>query len=40
MLKAGLGDAGWSNFWNSLAAQTFVAFAGYLACGGLALLRE
>jgi di/tricarboxylate transporter len=39
MLKAGLGDAGWANFWNSLAAQSLVAFGGYFAMGGLALFR-
>jgi di/tricarboxylate transporter len=40
MTKAGMPGSGWANFFNTLAAQSFVAFAGYFLFGGLALLRS
>jgi di/tricarboxylate transporter len=40
MLKAGIEGGGWANFFNSLAAQSFVAFSGYLLFGGLRLFRR
>jgi di/tricarboxylate transporter len=40
MARAGMPGAGWANFFNTLAAQTVVAFAGYLLFGGVALLRR
>jgi Na+/H+ antiporter NhaD/arsenite permease-like protein len=40
MARAGMPGAGWANFFNTLAAQTVVAFAGYFLFGGLALLRR
>jgi di/tricarboxylate transporter len=38
MAKIGLAGTQWTNYFNALAAQTFVAFAGYLMFGGLRLL--
>jgi di/tricarboxylate transporter len=40
MARAGMPGTGWANYFNALAAQSFVAFAGYLALGGLRLLRR
>jgi Na+/H+ antiporter NhaD/arsenite permease-like protein len=40
MARAGMPGAGWSNFVNTLAAQTAVAFAGYFLLGGFKLLRR
>jgi di/tricarboxylate transporter len=40
MAQAGLGGVEWQTYWNTLIAQTFVAFAGYFVLGGLGLLRE
>ena len=40
MARAGMPGRGWSNFFNTLAAQSAVAFAGYFLLGGLALLRR
>jgi di/tricarboxylate transporter len=40
MARAGMPGTGWANYFNSLAAQSFVAFAGYFLFGGLALLRR
>jgi di/tricarboxylate transporter len=40
MAKAGMTGAGWPNFYNTLLAQTFVAFAGYFTFGGLTLFRR
>ncbi len=40
MTRIGLPDQGWSNFWNSLFAQSAVAFGGYLMLGGWRLFRE
>lgn len=40
MARAGMPGSGWANFFNTLAAQSFVAFAGYFLFGGLALLRR
>lgn len=34
MQRIGLADPAWPNFWNTLLAQTVVAFGGYLALGG------
>jgi di/tricarboxylate transporter len=39
MARAGMPGAEWANFVNTLAAQSFVAFAGYFLFGGFALLR-
>jgi di/tricarboxylate transporter len=35
----GLAQSGWANYFNTLAAQTAVAFAGYFLLGGLKLFR-
>jgi di/tricarboxylate transporter len=40
MARAGMPGAGWANFFNTLVAQSAVAFAGYFLLGGLALLRR
>ncbi|MFN7922881.1 MAG: SLC13 family permease [Bryobacteraceae bacterium] len=40
MERIGLHGAEWQNFWNTLLAQSLVAFAGYFALGGLRLFRE
>jgi di/tricarboxylate transporter len=40
MARAGMPGAEWANFFNTLAAQSFVAFAGYALFGGIALLRR
>ena len=40
MTRIGLAGMEWPNFWNTLAAQSFVAFAGYFALGGLKLFRK
>lgn len=40
MARAGMPGTGWANFFNTLAAQSFVAFAGYALFGGIALLRR
>lgn len=40
MARAGMPGAEWPNFFNTLAAQSFVAFTGYFLFGGLALLRR
>lgn len=40
MARAGMPGAEWANFFNTLAAQSFVAFAGYFLFGGMALLRR
>jgi len=40
MAQAGLGGVEWETYWNTFIAQTFVAFTGYFALGGLGLLRE
>jgi di/tricarboxylate transporter len=39
MARAGMPGTGWANFFNTFAAQSFVAFAGYFLFGGIALLR-
>ena len=39
MAGAGLAGMAWPNFFNTLAAQSFVAFAGYFLLGGAKLLR-
>ena len=39
MARMGLAQTGWSNYANTFAAQTFVAFAGYFLFGGLKLFR-
>jgi di/tricarboxylate transporter len=40
MARAGMPGAEWPNFFNTLAAQSFVAFAGYALFGGIVLLRR
>lgn len=40
MAQAGLEGVEWLTFWNTLIAQSFVAFAGYFLLGGLQLLRS
>ena len=40
MARIGLTGFQWRNYLNSLAAQSFVAFAGYFALGGIKLLRR
>jgi Na+/H+ antiporter NhaD/arsenite permease-like protein len=40
MSKVGLVGVQWRNFLNTLIAQSFVAFVGYLALGGLKLFRR
>ncbi|MBP6823676.1 MAG: C4-dicarboxylate ABC transporter [Acidobacteria bacterium] len=40
MAKAGMPDAAWPNFYNTLLAQSVVAFAGYFALGGIKLFRR
>src|SRR5262249_7182681 len=40
MARAGMPGTGWANYVNTLAARSFVAFAGYFLFGGLALLRR
>ena len=40
MAEAGLSGVEWRTYWNTFMAQGFVAFAGYFALGGLALLRS
>jgi di/tricarboxylate transporter len=40
MAGAGLAGTAWPNFFNTLAAQSFVAFGGYLLLGGAALFRR
>ncbi len=40
MARGGMPGAEWANFFNTMAAQTFVAIAGYLLFGGIALLRR
>ena len=40
MARAGMPGAEWANFVNTLAAQSFVAFAGYFLFGGMALMRR
>ncbi|MBM3737290.1 MAG: C4-dicarboxylate ABC transporter [Acidobacteria bacterium] len=40
MTRMGLPDPGWSNFWNSLLAQSAVALGGYGIAGGWRMLRE
>jgi Na+/H+ antiporter NhaD/arsenite permease-like protein len=40
MARAGMPGAEWPNFFNTLAAQSFVAFAGYSLFGGMGLLRR
>lgn len=40
MTRIGLEGAGWSNFWNTLLAQSLVAFAAYLLFGGWRMLGE
>ncbi len=40
MSKAGMPDAAWPNFYNTLLAQSVVAFAGYFALGGVRLFRR
>ena len=39
MAKIGLAGMEWPNFWNTLVAQSLVAFAGYLLLGGVVLLK-
>jgi Na+/H+ antiporter NhaD/arsenite permease-like protein len=39
MARIGLEGTEWSNYFNALAAQSFVGFAGYLLFGGWRLLR-
>lgn len=40
MANAGLAGMEWRTYWNTFAAQSFVAFAGYFLLGGLRLLRR
>ncbi len=40
MGKAGMTDAAWPNFFNTLLAQSVVAFAGYFALGGVKLFKR
>ncbi len=40
MTKAGMPDAAWPNFYNTLLAQSVVAFAGYFVFGGLKLFKR
>lgn len=40
MAKAGMPDAAWPNFYNTLLAQSVVAFAGYFTLGGWKLFRK
>ena len=40
MAKAGMPDPAWPNFYNTLLAQSVVAFAGYFALGGVKLFRR
>ena len=40
MARAGLPGAEWPTFFNTLGAQSFVAFAGYFLFGGIRLLRR
>jgi di/tricarboxylate transporter len=40
MSNIGLEGAAWRNFFNTLIAQSFVAFAGYFLLGGLKLFRR
>jgi di/tricarboxylate transporter len=40
MRDAGLAGMAWPNFFNTLAAQSFVAFAGYFLLGGLRLFKK
>jgi di/tricarboxylate transporter len=40
MAKIGLAGMEWPNFWNTLVAQSLIAFGGYLLLGGAALLRS
>lgn len=40
MLKVGLSGAEWANYFNTLLAQSVVAFGGYFLFGGLYLFRE
>ena len=40
MSKAGMPDAAWPNFYNTLLAQSVVAFAGYFALGGVKLFKR
>jgi di/tricarboxylate transporter len=40
MAKIGLTGVEWRNYSNALAAQSFVAFAGYFALGGVKLFRH
>ncbi len=40
MSEAGLAGMAWPNFFNTLAAQSFVAFAGYFLLGGVKLFRD
>lgn len=40
MAGAGLVGMAWPNFFNTLAAQSFVAFAGYFLLGGVKLFRR
>ncbi len=40
MAKAGMSDAAWPNFYNTLLAQSVVAFAGYFTLGGLKLFKR
>ena len=40
MAKVGLTGVEWRNYLNTLAAQSFVAFAGYFALGGIKLFRR
>lgn len=40
MTKAGITGAEWHNFFNTLVAQSFVAFAGYFLLGGLKLFAR
>jgi Na+/H+ antiporter NhaD/arsenite permease-like protein len=40
MARAGMPGAEWPNFFNTLAAQSIVAFTGYFLFGGIALLRR
>lgn len=40
MLNIGLESVQWQNYFNTLVAQSFVGFAGYLLFGGVRLLRS
>lgn len=40
MRRVGLEDVEWANYFNTLAAQSFVAFGGYFLLGGLKLFRR